>query len=260
MDKNKLFKIANNKDEKLLISRLIDVYEGAENTGYVRCSKFLNGREQNIATYIFNALRANFAFFGGYDEAERKVAVCYSDDVFKDIFEIPVKLLILTGNDNCSDINHRDYLGSLTGLGIKREMFGDIICDETGAKIFALEEIAQYVSQQLDKVGKHRMGITVTDPGDIEIPQKKFKILSYTVGSPRLDAVISGCCGVSRSNACDLINSGRVTVNWEEVSSISKACENGDIMSVKGYGRFRLDEIGGETRKGRIFVKVKKFI
>jgi len=260
MDKEKLYKIANNKDEKLLISRLIDVYEGAENSGYVRCSKFLNGREQNIAVYVFNALHANYSFFGGYDEAERKVAICYSDDIFKDIFDVPVKLLVLTGKDECSDINHRDYLGSLMGLGITREMFGDIICDNTGAKVFALEEISDYNKNQLDKVGRHRVSIAIVNPSEIEIPPKKFKILSYTVVSPRLDAVISGCCGVSRSVACDLITSGKVTVNWEEICSTSRLCENGDIMSVKGYGRYMLDEIGGETRKGRTFLKVKKYI
>lgn len=260
MDKDKLFKIANNKDEKLLISRLIDVFETAQKTNFVKSTKFLNGREQNIATSIFNSLHANFEFYGGYAEAERKIAICYSDEVFKGIYEYPVKLVVLSGKDDCSDINHRDYLGSLTGLGIKRELFGDIVCDNSGAKVFVLEEIADYITGQLDKVGKHRVTITVEAPDNIEIPPKKFKLLSYTVGSLRLDAVISGCCGVSRSNACDLINAGKVTINWEETSNISKLCSEGDIISIKGYGRYKLDKIGGETRKGRIFVKVKKYI
>lgn len=259
MDKNILLKYTNNKDEKLLISRLVDIYEDTVKHGYVKCGKFLTGREQMIAQHVFSSLKADFTLLGGYNEAERKIPVCYSDVVFKDVFEIPIKILEIKCKFG-AELNHRDYLGALMGLGIKRELFGDILCDENGAKIFVSEEIAQYVTQQLDKVGRYGVTIEICEISDVEIPPKKFKELSFTVNSLRLDGVVSGCTGQSRNISANLIESGNVTVNWEEILNVSKKVEENDIISIKGYGRFVLSEIGGQTRKGRTFIKVKKYI
>ncbi len=259
MDKSNFLKLANNKDEKLLISRLVDIYEEALRSGYVKSGRFLTGREQNIAASVFSALKADFALLGGYSDAERKILVCYCDDVFKDIFALPVKILDIKckfGNE----LSHRDYLGSLMGLGIKRELFGDILCDENGAKIFVMEEIADYVKEQLQKVGRYGVTVIVSDITRVEIPPKKYKELSFTVNSMRLDGIVSGCTGVSRNLSSALIDGGNVTVNWEDILNASKNLCEGDIISIKGYGRFMLSEIGGTTRKGRTFIKVKKYI
>ena len=259
MDKNNLLKLANNKDEKLLISRLVDIYEDALKHGFVKSGKFLTGREQNLAKHIFSSFKVDYALYGGYDEAERKIPICYSDEVFVDIFKPPVVIL----NIECKfgdQLNHRDYLGALMGLGIKRELFGDILCDENGAKIFVLEEIADYVKQQLDQVGRYGVTVNICDTDDIVIPPKKFKDLSFTVNSLRLDGIVSGCTGESRSVSANLIEGGNVTVNWEEILNVSKNIEINDIISIKGYGRFVLSEIGGQTRKGRTFLNFKKYI
>ena len=125
MNKENLLKLANNKDEKLLISKLIDVALFAEKTNYVKNSRFLNGREQVLATAVFNSIGIGYKFFGGYDQFERAIAVCFTDEMYLDTYCFPVKVFDIKLK-NADKLNHRDYLGSIMGLGIKREMIGDI--------------------------------------------------------------------------------------------------------------------------------------
>ncbi len=259
MDKENLLKLANNKDEKLVISRLIDTASITHKTNYVKCTKFLNGREQVLATYVFNSMGIDYRFFGGYDGYERAIAVCYSEEMYLDTYNYPVKILDLKVKDG-DKLNHRDYLGSIMGLGIKREMIGDIIADKFGAKVFVLDEIAEYLKAQITKIGKFGAKVEIYEIGNIIIPEKEYKDISFTVSSPRIDSIVSGATGVSRSEAANLISAGSVSINWETVVSQSKTVEQSSILSVKGHGRFKIDSIGGVTKKGRIFITVKKFI
>ncbi|MBQ2754014.1 MAG: hypothetical protein IJF30_00990 [Clostridia bacterium] len=259
MNKENLLKLGNNKDEKLLISKLVDTATVALKTNYLKCTKFLNGREQVLAKYVFNSMGVSYVFFGGYDQYERAVAVCFTDEVYLDTYIYPVKILDINVRDGYK-LNHRDYLGSIMGLGIKREMIGDIIADKSGAKVFVYDEIAEYLKLQISKIGNLGASVEIYEIGDIVIPQRQYKDISFTVSSPRIDSIVSGATGVSRGDAATLISGGNVSLNWETVASHSKTAEQSQILSVKGYGRYKIDSIGGVTKKGRIFVTVKKFI
>ena len=259
MDKEKLLKFANNKDEKLVISKLIDTASYAVKTNYVKCTKFLNGREQVLASYVFNSMGVSYRFFGGYDEYERAIAVCFTDEMYLDTYNYPVKILDVKVRDG-DKLNHRDYLGSIMGLGIKREMIGDIIADKFGAKVFVLDEIAEYLKAQITKIGKLGAKVEIYEVGNIIIPNREYKDISFTVSSPRIDSIVSGATGVSRSEAVSLISGGNVSLNWETVISHSKTVDQCQILSVKGHGRYKIDSVGGVTKKGRIFITVKKFI
>lgn len=259
MDKESLLKLAQNKDEKLVISKIIDTVLSAEKTNYVKCSKFLNGREQHLAQIVFNSHKSIYKFYGGYNDFERAIAICYSDEIYVDTYIPPVKIVEIRLKDG-DKLNHRDYLGALMGLGIKREMIGDIIADQNGAKLFVLEEIAEYLKAQITKIGKYNVSVYVYNVGEIIVPEKQFKEISFTVSSLRIDGIIAGSTGVSRSEAASLVNSGRVTLNWENVVSVSKQVSENQIISIKGHGRFKIKSVGGTTKKGRIFITVQKFI
>lgn len=259
MNKENLLKLANNKDEKLLISKLIDVALFAEKTNYVKNSRFLNGREQVLATAVFNSIGIGYKFFGGYDQFERAIAVCFTDEMYLDTYCFPVKVFDIKLK-NADKLNHRDYLGSIMGLGIKREMIGDIIANDFGAKVFVLDEIGQYLKTQITKISKYSVSCEIYDVGSIIIPKRQYKDISFTVNSPRIDSIVSGATGISRSDAVNLISAGDVSLNWETVLSCSKVVEQSGVLSVKGHGRYIIDSIGGVTKKGGIFITVRKFI
>lgn len=259
MNREDFYRHASDKEERLLISRVLDIYEGARRCGYVKNGRFLNLKEQKTAVAVLDRLGAAYSLEGGYEEAERKILVCCCDEMYMDIFELPLKILDIKCRDGAK-LSHRDYLGSVTGLGISRDMFGDIYTDENGAKIIVLDEISDYVKEQLTKIGRYGVSVSVCSVNEMKMPERKFKELSFTVSSLRTDSVISGCTGVSRSDAAALIKAEKVTVNWDNTVSVSAHVNGGDIISVRGFGRFLVETTGATTKKGRIFVTAKKYI
>jgi RNA-binding protein YlmH len=201
----------------------------------------------------------HFAVYGGYEEAERVRGILYPEYMEPEQEEFGVRLLEVKGSNQFLKLEHRDYLGSLLGLGIKREKFGDILVHKDGAQLIVAAEIAEYVRLHMNQV--HRIHVTVEmKPIDhIIVPDQSFRSLTFTVQSPRLDAVVGDVYRLSRAKTIAPIQNGRVKVNWREVNDPSFYLETGDIVSFKGFGRFKVTEIGGETKKGRIKVEVAVF-
>ncbi len=169
---------------------------------------------------------------------------------------MPLKILDIKCRDGAK-LSHRDYLGSVTGLGISRDMFGDIYTDENGAKIIVLDEIADYVKEQLTKIGRYGVSVSVCSIGEMKMPGRKFKELSFTVSSLRTDSVVSGCTGVSRGDAAALIKAEKVTVNWDNAVSVSGHVNGGDIISVRGFGRFLIETTGATTKRAEFLLQQK---
>lgn len=247
---------AKTSEDKLLLSRLYDSARIAEKSCCVKATNFLNGRELNLAQ---KALSGNvdvcFLAYGGYDEAERKVIAFYPEYLQPEYDLGCVKLI---GKD-LDKLSHRDYLGSVLSLGLEREKIGDLITGSVGY-IICKSEITDYILTHLEKIANKPIKPSICSVSEIIVPQKKFKEISATVSSLRLDCVVSAALGISRGDASSLIKSGRVSVNWEEITSISYNLEGGELISARGFGRIELSQIKGKTRKGRIAVDIKRFI
>ena len=148
-------------------------------------------------------------------------------------------------------MTHRDFLGSLVGLGIKRETLGDIIINNNKGYLFCLESIAPFIIDNLTKVKHTSVSCSICEelPKNI-LPEPTEK--TVIVSSLRLDGIISGVYNISRSKSSALIDSERVFINGKLSKSNSFPLKEDDIVSVRGHGRFRFKEISGDTRKGRI--------
>jgi RNA-binding protein YlmH len=157
-------------------------------------------------------------------------------------------------------LTHRDYLGALMGLGIKREKIGDILVSEETCSIIVLNEIADYIFYNLDKVGNTRIKTVITDVDELVSREPKLKEISATVASLRLDCIASAGFGISRSKMVDFIKGEKVNLNWDGVSNPTKQVKAGDTISMRGMGRLVLDSVGGTTKKDRIKVVLKKYI
>lgn len=193
-----------------------------------------------------------YILYGGYEEAERKVLVIGTENVEKAkeficIFEI-------TSN---KPLEHRAILGSILGLGIKREVVGDIIIQDEKADIFVLNDIAKFVENNFLKVGNEKIKIKKITSEELLQIEDKTSIITTTVASLRIDAAISACFGVSRELASQLVLNEKVKLNYKPITNVSKQIHEDDLISVRGYGRFVINKVIGETRKGRIRVELK---
>jgi RNA-binding protein YlmH len=202
-----------------------------------------------------------YGFEGGYTGAERAVAVFYNDFSNIDAYDpksfFKLVNINLNGRDNLS---HRDYLGSLMGLGIKREKTGDIVISGEHCDIVVISEIADYIFYNLDKVGNTKVNVQIKDLDEINVPEPKVREISVTVASLRLDSVSAPGFGMSRSKVVDFIKAGKLNLNWEMTDNPDKLVKEGDNISIRGKGRLVIKKVGGKTKKDRTGIILKKYL
>lgn len=235
---------------QILKNRFKELSKRSLNRGIYLYSDFLNLHEQTI---LYNEVKYGYSLFGGFEDAERKIA-CFGDE--NDFGYPPSPPIVIICIEPLSakfsdELTHRDFLGSLMGLGIKRETLGDIIITENKGYLFCLEAISQYIIDNLTKVRHTSVSCNIcnTLPENTLPPPTPKTII---VASLRLDGIISAVYNMSRSKSSALIDSERVFINGKLSTNNSASLKDNDLISVRGYGRFKFKEISGDTRKGRI--------
>lgn len=253
--REKLLKAAQNSDDRLLLSRIADGAELADRYGIPRFTPFLDARMLALAEATLYKTKTAFYSFGGYDEAERKMLCFHYEEVENEVY--PITPIIMEGRE-IEALGHRDVLGSLMGLSIKREKIGDIFRTD-GFMIMADSSIAEFITQNLDRVGKYAVKCRLYEGEKVCAPPRLYKEVHTTVASPRLDAVTAIMAGVGRKQATELIQSGRAAVNNLPDTRVSRLVADGDKISVRGFGKAEI-KLSGQSRKGRIHLTLLKYI
>ena len=260
IDKNLILKRIMGIEDKLLVSKILDKAAKAEDIKCRTRSDFFDPHQKSV---IEKAMQGDsdieYTFNGGYTGAERVVIFFCPDFMFDDDMDLPFKVLQIKPNTR-DTLTHRDYLGSLMALGIKREKIGDILVRENSCNIIVLDEIADYIKYNLTKVGNAKVGIEVKEADELQVLEPKIKEINATVASLRLDSVASAGFGISRSKIAEYIKGDKVSLNWEVTDSLTKQVKEDDTISIRGKGRVVLESIGRTTKKGRTGVVLKKYI
>jgi len=248
-----------NDDERFLYAHITDLAKSAARSGVPRFSAFLNEREAAVAARAAADSGAAPEFYGGYDGAQRTVCgfVCgtYAEgQPFDGLF--PVRAVTFFFRERES-LCHRDFLGASLALGLKRALLGDILCSEGGAVIFCHENAAELI-EGLTKVGN--TGVRTEAGVRITLPEVRTKKTDTVVSSLRLDCLVSAAANVSRGRSASLIKSGQVNADFFPCLDVSAVVKENTVISIRGSGRYRLSEIKGESRKGKIRVVIEKFI
>ncbi|MZQ76291.1 MAG: RNA-binding protein [Peptoclostridium sp.] len=250
---------AHIKDDELrrVVFNVIDKAQAVIKTHDTKTTDFLNPYELKSSVGVLNSLRGEISYitYGGYEGAERNcisIIPWYAHQ--ESIGEMPIRCIEVNGSFKFSEISHRDYLGALMGLGIKREKIGDILVHENKCHIVVKKEICDYVVSSFTEVAKYKVSCRVIEIDSIIIPQLESRQKKFTVASNRLDCILAGVYNISRGDAARLIEGEHVKVDFEPVSSPSKAVCEGCVVSVRGKGRFRIEEFGDVTKKGRMFM------
>lgn len=216
---------------------------------------FLSERRQALAEkYLRSICFENFSFFGGYDYSERKMlAMCY-DDTKPDF---PVSALEFHYR-SCDKLTHRDFLGVLMSLGIERETVGDILVEDGRTIVFVKSELKDYIVSQISKIGN--VGVKICDADLSKLPKGRgTEELSLVVSSLRLDNIVAGVTGLSREKTKSLILTGNVSLNYIQIMNISQPTFVGDVLIIRGKGKYILNAVMGETKKGRIRISLIHF-
>lgn len=250
-------------EDKLLLAKVLDQADLCLRRHEMRFTPFLSPGH----IYKFSKTLENFdvnlktVVFGGYADAERKV-IGFCPDYMELLFsQFPLKAVEIEADKRfASNLSHRDYLGSVLGLGLDRDRTGDIIIDENKAWIIAFDDIADYVAANLFKVGRTSVKCTVKDIDGLEIGKKEIKEIFSTVPSMRLDCILSSAFNLSRGGAKELLEAEKVQLNWDTVTSPSAAVSEGDVLSARGFGRAEVLEIRGKTKKDRIGVVLGRYV
>ena len=241
-------------DEATLVRRHIaDLANKRDKCGYTQFSKFLSLPHQQIAGIT------DFALWGGFEDAERKMAAFYPD--WQEISEIewPIAFVKICLTDKKTR-SHRDFLGSLLGLGIKRELLGDIIISDSTAFVATTPEIARYICDNLVSVSHSHVQCEIAEITEDDIPEKQFEARRTTLASLRIDCVTAYLTGKSRAVAAQFITSGKVQINYKEITNVSQNVSAGDIISIRGAGKFVFDGEDGTSKKGRLIAMFRKYI
>ena len=250
-----------NKEELLLLKRLVELSRIAYTREIVTFSEFLNLNELNILhTTPKNMLLSQYKTYGGYGLSERQMAAFLPDALYYD-YQYPIQIIEISPVNRkfAEELSHRDYLGAVMNLGIERCKLGDILIEDGKAILFAKEELAGYIMEHLTRI-RHTTVRTSILPAFEDSYEPRYEELKGTVASVRLDTVLSLAYPLSRSKVTGLIEGARVFVNGKLVTSNGYRLKEGDILSVRKMGRIGYNGILSETKKGRYMVSIRKYI
>lgn len=261
MEKRELLdRAARDAEERLLLGRIRDRYDQCSRRNVPAHTEFLSPQEQAAAERLLHMMGVDGGFvrWGGYDGAER-CQIHFLPDWQEEPDRKTVRCLRCTFYEP-GKLTHRDFLGSLMGLGLTREKIGDILVARNEACILVADSVAEFLLQNWDAAGRTALRVEEIDPAEITAPAPQVKEIRDTVPSLRLDSVLSAGFSTSRGKAAEAVAAGRVQVNWTVCLKPDKLLEQGDVISVRGAGKCRLTEVGNVTRKGRIFITVQRYI
>lgn len=226
--------------------------------GLIRFTRFLDPAQAVQASQIARSNGVCFSTWGGYDHAERIIGCFHPSDETVLNEEYPLVCLHARVNTRFHTIAHRDLLGAFMALGLTRACIGDMIIRDADVYIFASSQTADFVAGSLTSAGKTPLSFSVLDEIP-PMPEPEGTVFSAVVSSLRLDAVLAAAYRLSRSQAAEFIRAGLVKVDHVPCEHTDYQLKEGALLSLRGKGRVRLDEVHGLTRKQRIGISLFRY-
>lgn len=249
-------------DTTLLKRKIMDTANRAYSQNIYCYTNFLSISELSI----YHSMQKELSFitsktFGGSSASERQVIQFGSEKDFgyEDTFPIDTLCVTPLVPKFAESLNHRDYLGAILNLGIDRSLIGDIVIKDHTAYIFCINHITDFIIENLTKI-KHTNVKCSIYTSQVDELAPSFDNIEIIAASPRIDAVVAALTKLSRSKVIELFTSGRIYVNSLCCQNHSAQLKSGDILVIRGLGKYIYEGSGSETRKGRVYVQLKKYV
>lgn len=236
-----------------LLKRARDLAERCERSGTVCVSGFLSPAEQYELQTRLGYIPCGLVFHGGGENCERAAAFFLPDYMTEDMLDLSEYLCAMKLKAYFGQPGHRDYMGALLGMGIGREWLGDIQVEGDTAYVFCMKSVLRHLLS-IEKAGRYTVKASQVPLEEVPARKVETESLSFSVMSPRLDAVAAGLFHLSRTEAAKQIAAGNVSLNYGQCLKADCIVKEGDILSLKGKGKGSISGMGGTSRKGRLFV------
>ena len=241
-----------------LLRRAQDLAERCEKTASVTHTAFLTPAEQYaLSQWAHNAPDCNMVLHGGHPDCERKAAFFLPFYMDKEDFEPTEYICAMRAKAGFGEPAHRDYMGAVLGLGIKREWLGDIWVSGDTATVFCLPSVERHLLDGLEKVGRYGVKTAKLELDEVQAPERKVKHVTFSVKSLRFDSVCAGMFNLSRTAAADKIAAGDASLNYSQCLKLDALVREGDVISLRGCGKGTVGEQGGTSKKGRLFISAE---
>ncbi len=267
MDKQKILSEYKKQEDKILLAQILDKIEFSMQREKLEYTDFLDMYQISLVKSFLKKIDyENFVLFGGFEDAERNILILYPDKynesmIQKNYSKFINVIRITLNDDDRGKYSHRNYLGGIVKVGMKREKVGDILVSDEGADILVKDESAETLKQELGTLTRFENAkIEIIDLKDLRNQEIKVEEVSIIVPSLRLDNFVSDLAKTSRSKASQIIDSERVFINGQNETKASKQVKLGDVITIRGKGRFVVKEFSGTTRSGRYVVKIEKYV
>jgi RNA-binding protein YlmH len=241
--------------DRIFAAHIMDLCDQVEQGRGNRCTSFCDIHQSSLVRQIGQAYDLCIKPDGGYADAERVLFL-----IAQTQWELPDSPIVPILLQTYAPVSHRDVLGSALGLGIKREAIGDIVKTKDGQVMFVKPPADRLILDELKRIGREAVRCTVLDRRDVSEPIRDYREIKGTVKSLRLDSVVSLCAGCSREKGKQLVEKELVTVDAVMRSDPAFSLPSSAILSIRGFGKFRVCCDGGVTAKGRYFITVNKYI
>ena len=236
-----------------LLKRARDLAERCERSGTVCVSGFLSPAEQYELQTRLGYIPCGLVFHGGGENCERAAAFFLPDYMTEDMLDVSEYICAMKLKAYFGQPGHRDYMGALLGMGIGREWLGDIQVEGDTAYVFCMKSVLRHLLS-IEKAGRYTVKASQVPLEEVPARKVETESISFSVMSPRLDAVAAGLFHLSRTEAAKQIAAGNVSLNYGQCLKADCIVKEGDILSLKGKGKGSISGMGGTSRKGRLFV------
>lgn len=248
--------------ERSFVDKAAEWVANASQLHVVKLTDFLDPRQCFIVNSLANRERdVTCAFNGGYDGAERQRALIAPSYKVLELADMNIQVLSITSSDpKLLSLDHGDYMGAILNLGVKRDKVGDLFVSELGCHCLIAAEIIDFFSAQLQHVHRVHVQTDIIPLDQLYIKPSTLQEMELSVSSMRLDGIAGDVHRLSRAKILLPIKAGKCRVNWKPEENPSKLLKEGDMVSIQGLGRFRVEQQGEITKKGKIRLKVIKFV
>jgi RNA-binding protein YlmH len=245
------------KEELPFVERALEMLTLVERKQSMRLTDFLDPRQLSILQSLTSQVHeVSVSASGGYEGAERVRALLHPDYFVVEESDFALTLLRTQADQRFLTLAHRDVMGALLHIGLKREKFGDMIVGQEGCYVVVASEVADFVRSQVTHIHRIPVQFESVEWDEFQPPELRLTEKSVTVPSLRVDAVVGEVYHLSRAKALVPIRAGRLKVNWKVVDDPAHAVQTGDMISLAGFGRFRVLDVTGPTRSGRLRMTV----
>lgn len=220
-------------------------------------TSFLTPAEWSYSSEILRLVpNLHWILDGGHEHTERKRLYMRHEDLAGVPQDSCIDILSIRSTSKFRSLTHRDYLGSILSLGLKREKLGDVIVSDHEAVVFVAREVSEFIRLHLNKIANCSVEISQIRPENVLIEEPEYKLVKGTVASLRADSVIALAYAISRANAQTMLKQDKVKINWKQNSKTNYEVKINDTISVSGKGRAVVLDIGKVTKSNRRHVLI----